>query len=66
VGRLNERRVWVVCDLGSATGTYVSYNGADAERPVKENAVTYGSTVRFGEVCLRLEPGDHRTLADRG
>jgi hypothetical protein len=65
VSRLNERRLWVVSDLDSANGIYVSYNGADAERPVKENALTYGSTVRFGEVCLRLEPGDHRTLADR-
>jgi 5-methylcytosine-specific restriction endonuclease McrA len=49
---------WVVSDLGSATGTYVSYNGADAEHRVKvKNALKHGSTVRFGEVCLRLEPG---------
>jgi hypothetical protein len=46
---------WVVSDLGSTNGTYVSYNGADAERRVAANALKEGSTVRFGVVSLRLE-----------
>jgi pSer/pThr/pTyr-binding forkhead associated (FHA) protein len=46
---------WVVSDLGSTNGTYVNYSGADAERRVAVNALKGGSTVRFGEVRLRLE-----------
>src|SRR5205085_10961723 len=46
---------WVVSDLGSTNGTYVNYSGADADRRVAVNALKDGSTVRFGEVSLRLE-----------
>jgi hypothetical protein len=46
---------WVVSDLGSTNGTYVNYSGADADRRVAVNALKEGSTVRFGEISLRLE-----------
>jgi membrane protein YdbS with pleckstrin-like domain len=46
---------WVVSDLGSTNGTYVSYGGADAERRVEIRPLKDGSTVRFGDVSLRLE-----------
>ena len=52
---------WLVSDLGSTNGTYVNYSGADSDRRVDVNALKDGSTVRFGEVSLRLErqaPGD--------
>jgi Ca-activated chloride channel homolog len=51
----DEAGHWVVTDLGSTNGTYVSYSGAGAERRVAVNALRDGSTVRFGEVRLRLE-----------
>jgi hypothetical protein len=54
---------WVVSDLGSTNGTYVNYSGADAERRVAVNALKDGSTVRFGEVRLRLE---RQATGDRG
>lgn len=45
----NDR--YVVHDLGSTSGTYVSYHGDPAqEKPVsnRENAIKDGSTIRFG------------------
>jgi pSer/pThr/pTyr-binding forkhead associated (FHA) protein len=57
----DEAGRWVVTDLGSTNGTYVNYSGAGAERRVAVNALKDGSTIRFGEVRLRLErqaPGD--------
>ena len=51
-----EGRCWVVCDVGSTNGTYVSYGGAPGgERRVQRNALKEGSIVRFGEAAFRLE-----------
>ena len=51
-----EDRCWVVCDMGSTNGTYVSYGGAPGgERRVQRNAIQDGSIVRFGEAAFRLE-----------
>jgi serine/threonine protein kinase len=51
-----EGRYWVVCDVGSTNGTYVSYGGAPGgERRVQRNALKEGSIVRFGEAAFRLE-----------
>jgi len=44
---------WVVHDLDSAQGTFVSYSGDPAqERKVSVNALKDGSTVRFGQVAF--------------
>jgi pSer/pThr/pTyr-binding forkhead associated (FHA) protein len=44
---------WVVRDLDSAQGTFVSYSGDPAqERKVSVNALKNGSTVRFGQVAF--------------
>lgn len=44
---------WVVHDLDSAQGTFVSYSGDPAqERKVSINALKNGSTVRFGQVAF--------------
>jgi hypothetical protein len=51
-----EGRCWVVCDVGSTNGTYVSYGGTPGgERRVRRNALKEGSIVRFGEAAFRLE-----------
>jgi hypothetical protein len=51
-----EGRCWVVCDVGSTNGTYVSYGGAPGgERRVRRNALKEGSIIRFGQVAFRLE-----------
>ena len=59
----DESGHWVVSDLGSTNGTYVNYSGADADRRVEVNALKDGSTVRFGEVSLRLE---RQATGDKG
>jgi len=44
---------WVVYDLASAQGTFVSYSGEPAqERQISTNALKNGSTVRFGQVTF--------------
>jgi len=44
---------WVVRDLDSAQGTFVSYSGDPAqERRISTNALKNGSTVRFGQVTF--------------
>ncbi len=44
---------WVVRDLDSAQGTFVSYSGDSAqERRISTNALKNGSTVRFGQVAF--------------
>jgi VWFA-related protein len=44
---------WVVHDLDSAQGTFVSYSGAPArERRISTNALKNGSTVRFGQAAF--------------
>ena len=44
---------WVVQDLGSTQGTFVSYSGNPAqEYRVNTNALKDGSTVRFGQVAF--------------
>ena len=51
-----EHGHWVVRDLGSTNGTYVSYSGTtDAERRVEQNALQEGSVLRIGESRFRLE-----------
>lgn len=47
---------WIVYDLQSTNGTYVSFTGgAEAERRVERNALKIGSTVRFGEAKFYLD-----------
>lgn len=47
---------WIVHDMGSTNGTYVSYGGAPTdERLIRENALTDGSRIRFGNVAYRVE-----------
>ena len=49
---------WVVRDLDSAQGTFVSYSGASAqERRISTNALKNGSTVRFGQVAFVFRTG---------
>jgi serine/threonine-protein kinase len=51
-----EGGCWVVCDVGSTNGTYVSYSGAPgSERRVQRNALKEGSVICFGRVAFRLE-----------
>jgi pSer/pThr/pTyr-binding forkhead associated (FHA) protein len=52
-----EEGHWVVHDLGSTNGTFVSHGGVgESERRVERDALAMGSMVRFGGVPLRLEP----------
>ncbi|HIE28885.1 TPA: VWA domain-containing protein [Candidatus Poribacteria bacterium] len=51
-----EHGRYVVYDLGSTNGTFVSYTGdVTKERRVTQNAVINGSLVRFGNVTFLLE-----------
>ncbi len=50
-----ENGRWVVRDLGSTNGTYVSYSGApEMERRVEQNALKDGSILRIGQARFRL------------
>ena len=50
-----ENGCWVVRDLGSTNGTYVSYSGApEMERRVEQNALKEGSILRIGQARFRL------------
>lgn len=50
-----ENGRWVVHDLDSTNGTYVSYGGAtDVERRVEQNALKEGSVLRVGRARFRL------------
>lgn len=52
---------WIVHDLNSTNGTFVSYRGVpQEEQRVEYNALQSGSLVRFGQVTCRLE-ADHLT-----
>jgi hypothetical protein len=51
-----EDTCWVVYDVGSTNGTYVSYGGVPGgERRVQRNALKEDSIVRFGQAAFRLE-----------
>jgi pSer/pThr/pTyr-binding forkhead associated (FHA) protein len=53
---------WVVQDLGSTNGTFVSDGGVrEAERRVERQALALGSLVRFGGATLRLELAERPT-----
>jgi len=51
-----EQGRYVVYDLGSTNGTFVSYTGdVTKERRIAQNALKNGSLVRFGNVTFLLE-----------
>ena len=51
-----QRDRWVVSDLGSTGGTFVSFSGDPGqERQVTRNALKHGSRVRFGSQVFTVE-----------
>ncbi len=61
-----DRGRYIVEDLDSETGTFVSYSGEPAkERKISKNALKLGSTVRFGDVKFHLSDSKHIEFRDR-